>query len=344
MHRGMRRRRLWRRKTTCMKTKSSIDPRGERPPGAAGRPFTILVADDDPDTLSLIERHLKREAYEVVTARDGREALEAALGSSPDVMILDVMMPGLDGLEVCRILKESPTMRDIPVIFLSALDETDVKISGLSLGANDYVSKPYKTEELIARVGVALRLKHERDRLRLTVEEAQRRARAAQEMSMTDALTNLLNRYGLQRALTRERAEARRYARPLSCLMIDVDDFKAINDTHGHAAGDAALIEIGRILTEAIRGSDVVCRYGGDEFTVLMPETNLEGAVALAEKIRDAASAQLFGDSERNFKLTVSIGAAELGETESGNDMLARADEALYRAKESGRNRVEAAS
>lgn len=303
----------------------------------------ILVADDEPVNLALIKRRLEWEEYRVETAEDGGQAVEAARRVLPDLIILDVMMPVLDGLQACRLLKEDPATRDIPVIFLSALDDTDTKVSGLALGANDYVSKPFRVEELLARVRVGIRLKRERDRLRQRAEELRRSAEAASEMSMTDALTGLLNRYGLHRALQRELSEARRYARPLSCLLLDIDFFKAVNDTYGHAAGDAALAQAARALTESVRGSDVVCRYGGEEFLVLAPETGVEGASALAEKIRQTFSSRLFGDGARTFPLTLSVGVAQLGASESGNDMIARADEALYHAKQSGRDRVEAA-
>jgi two-component system, cell cycle response regulator len=315
----------------------AVAPQGERAP-------SILVADDEPVNLALIKRRLEWEHYQIHTAEDGRAAVELAKRLRPDLIILDVMMPVMDGLQACRLLKEDPSTRDIPVIFLSALDDTATKVSGLSLGANDYISKPFRVEELLARVAVAIRLKRERDELRETTEEARRRAEAASEMSMTDALTGLLNRYGFHRALQRELSEARRYSRPLSCLLIDLDYFKRVNDTYGHAAGDTALLQMGRVLTEAVRGSDVVCRYGGEEFLVLAPETALEGALALADKIRLTVSARLFGDGERVFELTLSVGAAQLLPGESGNDMIARADEALYQAKQAGRNRVAAAA
>jgi diguanylate cyclase (GGDEF)-like protein len=312
-------------------------------PDADSRPPVILVADDEPVNLALIRRRLEWEDYRVETAEDGGQAVEAAKRVLPDLIILDVMMPVLDGLGACRLLKEDPSTRDIPVIFLSALDDTDTKVNGLSLGANDYISKPFRVEELLARVAVSIRLKRERDLLQESAEELRRRAEAASEMSMTDALTGLLNRYGLQRALQRELSEARRYARPLSCLLLDVDFFKTINDTHGHAAGDAALVQAARVLTESVRGSDVVCRYGGEEFLVLAPETDARGALSLAEKIRLAVSARLFGDGGRAFPLTLSAGVAELRPGESGNDMIARADLALYQAKQRGRDRSEAA-
>jgi diguanylate cyclase (GGDEF)-like protein len=179
--------------------------------------------------------------------------------------------------------------------------------------------------------------------LRTSAEEATIRAEVAQERAMTDALTGLLNRYGLQHVLAREHAEARRYNRPFSCLMIDLDNFKTINDTYGHTAGDLALQQVAGILREVVRGSDTVFRYGGEEFLVLLPETDLEGAAALGEKIRAAAASRPFGDGEHVFNLTLSAGASSLCDNESGNDMIARADMSLYHAKKQGRNRVESA-
>src|ERR671917_948446 len=212
------------------------------PHEAEGPTPVILVADDEPVNLALIKRRLEWEEYVIHTAQNGSEAVEKARRLLPDLIILDVMMPVLDGLQACRLLKEDAMTRDIPVIFLSALDDVDTKISGLSLGANDYISKPFRVEELLARVAVAIRLKRERDELRHSAEEARKRAEAASERSMSDALTGLLNRYGLQRSLQRELSEARRYARPLSCLLIDIDHFKAVNDNYGHPAGDTALM------------------------------------------------------------------------------------------------------
>lgn len=301
----------------------------------------ILVADDEPINRALIQRRLEHAGYYVLVAENGREAVEKSLESSPDLVILDVMMPVMDGLEACRLIKADEATRDIPIIFLSARDETEVKVNGLGLGANDYISKPFKAEELLARVEVALRLKRERDQLRASAEESRVNAEMAQERAMTDALTGLLNRYGLQRSLTRELAEVRRYQRPLSCLVIDLDNFKTINDTYGHFAGDTTLKQVASLLTDAVRRSDMVFRYGGDEFLVLLPETDLDGAVVLAEKISKDIAARSFGDAGHVFHLTLSTGAANLRDDESGNDMIARADSALYYAKERGRNRVE---
>jgi diguanylate cyclase (GGDEF)-like protein len=303
----------------------------------------ILVADDISVNRTLLQRHLENSGYRVFLAENGKQALEVAQEHQPDLIILDVMMPEMDGLEACRRLKELPATSDIPIIFLSSLDETEIKVSGLTLGANDYINKPFKAEELLARVDVALRLKNERDRLRQTASEALTAAEHAQQRALTDALTGLMNRYGLQRALFKEVAETRRYKRALSCLMLDTDHFKKINDTHGHPVGDIAIQQIGTLLTETIRASDMVFRYGGEEFIILLPETNLDGAVIVGEKICAAAQSRVFGDGERIFPLTLSVGVATLKDDESGNDMIARADEALLCAKEKGRNRVEVA-
>ena len=304
---------------------------------------TILVADDEPVNRTLLQRLLEREGYYVIAARNGSEAVEQARVALPDLVLLDVMMPEMDGLDACRLIKETEATRDIPIIFLSARDETEMKVSGLGLGADDYISKPFEAEELIARVHVAIRLKRERDQLRLSAEEASVRADLAQARAMTDALTGLLNRYGLQHTLAREHAEARRYQRQLSCVLIDLDNFKTINDTYGHAIGDLTLQQVAGILREAVRASDTVFRYGGEEFLVLLPETDLDGAVALAEKIRTSAALRPFGDGAQVFSLTLSAGASNLCTDESGHDMIARADMALYHAKEQGRNRVESA-
>jgi diguanylate cyclase (GGDEF)-like protein len=312
--------------------------------GARQQLTTILVADDEPDNLALIKILLEREGYSVVAVENGREAVKHLFLRRPDLVILDIMMPVMDGLEACRCIKRDEETRDIPVIFLSAHDETEVQVNGLAIGANDFIAKPFNADELVARVDVAIRLKRERDQLRASADKARGEAVVAQEQALTDALTGLLNRYGLQRSLARELSEARRYNRLLSCLMIDMDHFKLVNDRFGHSVGDTALQQAARVLTEVVRGSDLVFRYGGEEFLALLPETDLEGAAALAEKIRSTAAGRLFGDGEHAFNLTLSIGAASLSDGESGNDMIARADMALYQAKAHGRNRVESAT
>lgn len=302
------------------------------------------MADDEPINRALIQRRLERGGFRVLTAENGQQAVELSFRERPDLIILDVMMPQMDGLEACRLIKDDAATRDIPVIFLSARDETDVKVSGLSLGANDYISKPFKAEELMARVHVAMRLKRERDQLRTRVEEAEADRELAREKAIKDSLTGLLNRHEMLHSLAREHAETRRYQRPLACLMFDLDNFKTINDTYGHAAGDAALRQVAQALSETVRRSDMLFRYGGDEFLALLPETDLSGAAALAEKIRANIESREIADGSNTFRLTVSVGAATLCEGESENDLVIRADAALGTAKTKGRNRVSANS
>jgi diguanylate cyclase (GGDEF)-like protein len=304
---------------------------------------TILVADDEPINRTLIQRRLEREKFSVITAIDGAQAVEVTKASMPDLVLMDIMMPVMDGLEACKIIKADARTRDIPVIFLSARDELELKVSGLASGANDYISKPFSSEELLARVNVALRLKQERDQLKSATEKALATAQSARERSMKDALTGLFNRYGLQHQLAREIAEARRYGRELCCLMIDIDKFKTVNDTYGHLVGDRVIQQTADVLIQALRKSDALFRYGGEEFLVLLPETGLEGAATLAEKVRWLAERASFGDDQNPFNITLSVGVAELRFGESGHDMIARADLALYQAKEHGRNRVEVA-
>lgn len=304
----------------------------------------IIFADDEEINRKLIERRLSRAGYQVITAVNGQEAVEQTRLLAPDLVVLDLMMPIMDGKQACRLIKEDQATRDVPVIILSARDETEIKVQCLDLGANDYISKPFRTEELIARIGVALRLSRERKDLRASAAEAHAQAQAAHEKTLSDALTKLLNRHGLQHALSREFAAARRYQRPLACLMIDLDHFKNINDTLGHPTGDLALVQVAGVLQETVRASDLVCRYGGEEFLALLPETGMPGAQTLAEKVRAAVVNRSFGDESQNFPLTLSIGVAELRQEESGHDMIARADAALYRAKQTGRNRIEVAT
>jgi two-component system, cell cycle response regulator len=301
----------------------------------------IIVADDEDFNRRIILRRLEGEGYRVVTVDNGQQAVEKVKELLPDLVLLDLMMPVMDGFEACRLLKEDPNTTDIPIIFLSARDDTEAKVTGLTSGANDYINKPFKSEELLARVNVALRLKYEQDKLRSSVAEAHMRAEAAQEQSMIDALTGLYNRHGLQRSLLSEASMAQRHHRPLSCLMIDLDYFKKINDTYGHIIGDITIKQFATILTENLRRSDVICRYGGEEFLILLPETDTKRALLIAEKIRTVTASKLFGDGETSFSVTLSIGIAQLQENESGDDMVSRADAALYQAKNRGRNCIE---
>jgi diguanylate cyclase (GGDEF)-like protein len=297
-----------------------------------GSPVRILVADDDPDILTMVSTLLSREGYGVIPAANGNEALSLARSASPDLLVLDVAMPGMDGYAVCREIRSAGPDAP-PVIFLTARVETQDRVVGLDAGAVDYVVKPFSAAELRARVRAALRTKLDTDRLI--------------EAAATDPLTGLLNRSQLGPRVAELVAASRRTGRPLACLMVDLDFFKTVNDTYGHQAGDAVLVEVARRLTEAKRASDVLVRYGGEEFLALLPETDLDGALVVAEKLRSAiAEEPVVFRSEAHGPIAISV-RASVGVSWLDDDMydaallVAAADDALYRAKERGRNRVE---
>lgn len=280
---------------------------------------SVLVVDDHADIRELLKIHLGNAGYEVREAADGARALEAMEAEIPSVVILDSMMPVMDGLEVCRRIRAEFRTSTIYVIMLSAKDRTADKISGLDLGADAYLTKPFIPEELIAQVRVGLR----------TVED--------RNAAMQDPLTGLYNRRIFNRMINHELAEWERYHRTLSLVLIDIDHFKKVNDGHGHDAGDRVLVELSEILRSQCRPSDLPCRWGGEEFAWLMPETNVASAQKAAERLRGVIEAHAFSGIDA---LTISLGVAEAIDGEDSDMLTKRADEALYRAKKEGRNRV----
>ena len=287
----------------------------------------VLIADDDGVTRAMVGSWLTDSGYGVVAARDGEEALLLAGERDPDLLLVNLIMPGLDGFDVCRAIQaegEAPP----PVIFITAHDRSGRRGIGLDAGAVDYIVKPFEQEELIARVRAALRTKVERDGLA--------------DQAAHDPLTGLLNRRELDARADEAVALAQRHDRPLSCLLLDLDHFKQVNDVHGHAAGDHVLRETGRRLSAACRISDVIARYGGEEFVLLLPETPLEAAVVLADKLRSALAETPFDVGNALISIRASVGAAALNATmQTPASLLAAADRALYRAKGLGRDRTE---
>jgi diguanylate cyclase (GGDEF)-like protein len=295
----------------------------------------VLIADDDPDILGLLGFLLEKEGYEVLRALDGLEALRLADDRAPDLCVLDVSMPGADGYAVCRELQargQSPPT----VIFLTAHAHTTARVSGLDAGAVDYVVKPFNGDELMARIRAALRTKTTRDAL---VVEA-----------TTDQLTGLHNRSHLELVADELVALAERGGRPISCLMIDLDHFKSVNDTYGHGAGDAVLKEAARRFSGAVRRSDVLVRYGGEEFVVLLPDTDTTGAMATATRLRVSLEATPIvfeqpGLAPVSIIARASVGVASLTpDVDGAAGLISLADRAMYRAKALGRGRVELAA
>jgi two-component system cell cycle response regulator len=303
-------------------------------------PPRILVVDDDPEIRYVLTETLERRDYDVLSTGTGPEAL-AVLAERDDIdlVLLDLNLPDMNGYDVLRWLKTASRHPDVPVIFLSAQDDVDKKVQGLELGAVDYVGKPFELAELTARVAGALRAKHTLDRLRS-------RSREFERLAITDPLTGLFNRRYLETRLAQEVSRARRDASWLSCLMLDVDRFKVVNDRYGHPAGDAVLAEVARALQAGVRNFDTVARYGGEEFAVILPLADLQGACIAAEGLRQAVAALRIAVEGQPHPLavTVSIGAASVHGSVGGNpDLLEQADAALLEAKRTGRNRVVAA-
>jgi len=278
----------------------------------------ILIVEDDDDVREALQELLEDHGYEVETARDGEDALRHIGTAAPALVISDVRMPGLDGFRLVETLRERAATADIPIILLSGLDETQRRVTGLDLGADDFVRKPADPAELLARVRVHLRHAH--------------RAQALVRRSLLDPLTGALNRRGILSVLRRERERAVRASTPLSVLMLDVDGFKALNDTFGHAAGDAVLRHLAREIVEAVRVVDHVGRMGGDEFVVAIPDGDEHAARALAARLAvlDLAPVEAVGGAPQ---IGVSVGIATLRPGDTLETLIARADAEMYRNK-----------
>ncbi len=296
---------------------------------------TILIAEDDAHIAELIKIILEAKGYITHWAQDGQEALDEVRRLRPDLMLLDVMMPKLNGYEVLRQMKENEELKHIPVIFVTVRGETDSKVVGLRLGGHDYITKPFDLDELIARVEAALRIKGEHDNLRAA-------NRRLAELSMTDPLTSLYNRRYLMERFDEEIERARRYAYPIACIMVDIDDFKQINDNYGHLQGDQALQQLALIMKNSNRVVDILARYGGEEFLMILPQTNLGGAETVAERFRQLIETARLVPGDPQQVLTVSLGASAYPAKRIGSkeELLKRADEAMYEAKRLGKNRL----
>jgi len=292
---------------------------------------TVLLVDDEEVNLYALRIILESRGYRCLTASNGADALRVASDCLPDAILLDIQMPVMDGYGVCQRLKDDPRTRPIPVVFLTARcrDQEEV-IRGLDIGANDYVTKPFNPEELLARVAVMVRVR--------TAESQMRQA------SYTDDLTGLYNRRFLQQRLEEELHRASRYSLRLSCIMLDIDHFKAINDTHGHVAGDLIIKDVATILKNHVRKSDLAVRYGGEEFLLILFENDKNGALRVAERVRADVESHVFTWKEQPLRVTISSGVAVFPDdgVTMPDELIARADSALYSAKTSGRNMVRA--
>ncbi|MCP4136966.1 MAG: diguanylate cyclase [bacterium] len=305
----------------------------------------ILIVDDVPKNLQVMGNTLDKEEYQLAFATNGEEALAMVNEIPPDLILLDIMMPVMDGFEVCKNLKGSPETKNIPIIFLTAKTETKDIVNGFELGAVDYITKPFSSAELLARVKTHLELKKSKDiileisaELKEYAEELKKKNSILEEMVITDSLTELYNHNYIIERLSQELSRDNRYPDTVSIIMFDIDHFKNINDTYGHQTGDEVLVKISSTLKESLRDSDIIGRYGGEEFLVILPKTDAENGFRTAEKIRQAIEDLSW--REEGLQTTISGGMC----TRSDEDVIAlikKADGLLYKAKENGRNRIE---
>lgn len=299
-------------------------------------PFTVAIVDDDPAIRRLVRLFLRRSGYDVVECTAGEEARKALHDIPWDVAILDRRLPDMDGLDLCEELKRDQNYRARYIIMLTGEDEPSDKILGLDVGADDYITKPFQHAELMARIRAGKRIVDLQKELLAS-------NRRLELLSITDGLTQLYNHRYFQEEMARTFEESLRYQRPLALALIDLDFFKKVNDSYGHAVGDEVLKAVSKIFLESIRTSDLAARYGGEEFAVMMPETTMEDALQFAEKIRTmVASTPVQTKDGKEIHVTVSIGVAAVPHPRlrTARDLIDDADRNLYEAKQGGRNQV----
>jgi len=286
----------------------------------------VLLVDDSDFVHRLLKARLKYESVQLASAYNGLEGFELAKKDPPDLILLDIDMPVMDGFETLRCLMDEPLTRNIPVIVLSGMDTTQDKVTAFDLGAIDFVSKPFELTELRARLRSSLRIS---SLLKMLEQKAQ-----------VDGLTGLYNRAYFDQRWIEEYERCLRHSKGLTVVMMDIDNFKSVNDSFGHPAGDAVISGVANLIQSHVRKSDIACRYGGEEFVLILPETSPEQALGLCERIRtDCEAIHWPRHPDRNITISLGITGCADGPTLQPIPWIEHADSNLYKAKESGRNR-----
>jgi two-component system, cell cycle response regulator len=300
----------------------------------AGRNGHVLIVDDRALAAERLQAMLTPE-HDVDIETDPNAAVFHAAEGNYDLLIVSLGLENFDGLRLCSQVRSLDRTRNVPILAIADADTNGRLVRGLEIGVNDYLTRPVDKHELKARVRTQIRRKRYTERLRDNVQ-------MSIEMAITDALTGLYNRRYMESHVGALVEQAATRGKPLTVLVLDIDYFKAINDTHGHDAGDDVLREFALRVRKSIRGIDLACRYGGEEFVVVMPETDMAVATVVAERLRRRIASDPFPIQEgaRKVEVTISIGIAALGRCDTAASMIKRADQALYRAKRDGRNRV----
>jgi two-component system, cell cycle response regulator len=297
----------------------------------------VLIADDDPVSRHMLQVSLYKAGYEVISACDGEEAFRLLERTDcPRLAILDWMMPGKDGIEICREIRKRGPESYVYMILLTAKGQQAEVIEGLDAGADDYLTKPFDLHELKARLRVGKRL--------IELQEQLVSAREQLRIEAThDSLTSVWNHKAILEIAERELIRSKREGSPLAVIMGDLDYFKLVNDTYGHAVGDIVLRETARRMSAVVRPYDSIGRYGGEEFLIVTPGCGLRDTTQLAERLRKSICEEAIGQSVPGLTVTMSFGVADGAEFEQGEQLVRAADSALYSAKNSGRNRVKTA-
>ncbi len=307
------------------------------------RRHRILVIDDKPEIAELLRADCRDKPYDILYASGGESGLRMAAAERPDLILLDLRMPDIDGITVARTLKSDAMTRNIPVILLTAVRDVDAKVKAFEAGAEDYVQKPWVWEEIDARIAAILRRRRALLSLQFKVDDLAEINKELEELAVIDEMTGLRNFREFQRRLKSEWQRAERYKIPLSLILFDLDHFKRVNDTMGHQAGDRALQEFATLVTGGARANDVAARYGGEEFAIILPHTAEEMALRVAERIRRAVKEFVFLEDRNPIHITVSGGVATYHaapDIETVDDLVRAADVALYQAKDRGRDCV----
>jgi diguanylate cyclase (GGDEF)-like protein len=302
----------------------------------------ILLVEDNKLQARFIKDFLESKGYDILLVENGTSAIKTAKTTPVDLILLDLVLPDISGNEVCRWLTHNPDTKDIPIIILTAKTDISERVAVLEAGAHDYLPKPFDEAELNARIYAALRTKALQDELKQRNKQLIELTKKLELMAITDPLTGIYNRRHFEKIVKTEFSKAVRYKHPLSCLMIDVDHFKRINDRYGHDAGDSVLREVTELMSSSLREIDVLARWGGEEFIILLPNTMGDNARPVAERILKNISSHKFAKLPDNETVTVSIGVAVTDrDIKNWEKLIKQADDALYRAKARGRNRVE---
>ena len=307
----------------------------------------ILIVDDVSINIQVIANILKKDGYQMSYAQSGKAALVKSNFQDFDLILLDVMMPEMNGFEVCIKLKQEPKTKDIPVIFLTAKSDTESIVRGFEAGGADYVTKPFNGVELLARVKTRLDLKRSQEalksayqKLKATNEKLLKSQEKLEMVARTDTLTKLSNRFDIIEKMENEKIRFERSQKPFSFILCDIDNFKLFNDQYGHDCGDFVLVSLAERIRSRVRKQDGVSRWGGEEFLLLLPETDLEGGRILAESLRETVSSNCYEYDEHKLEITMTFGVSSFSQIENIEQCIKMADSALYKGKSLGKNCV----